>query len=306
MGQLFWGIFFGASAALLQSFSYLFSRRFLAHVRPSGRLLFGISHIQMGLLSLCVLPFFIDRAPPSWGPLALPLLATSGFYLGAQWLLFQALKTVESSQIAPLLGFKIPILAIASLILLGKGTPPLGWLAVIACAGAGFLISPPGRIRDLRLIGLALLICLGYAGSDFSIPFLVRELGPVSHAPVVVAVALCYLFCGLIALILLLAGALGPANALWDARIHRGALPYSLTWILAMACLFACFTLIGVVFGNMIQSTRALLSVLLGLAVTRLGFLKIENMASRAVFFSRLGGAALMTGAIALYFYSRR
>jgi len=306
MGQVFWGIFFGALAALCQSFSYLFSRRFLAQVRPSGRLLFGISHIQMGAISLVALPFLFDRLPESWGAVILPLLSASGFYLFAQWLLFQALKTTESSQIAPLLGLKIPILAIATLLILGKATSPLGWVAVLLCACAGFLISPPGRIRGLRVIGLALLMCLGYAGSDFSIPILVRALESSSSHPVFAAVAATYSFCGLVGLLMLLSGALGPSEALFEREVHLGALPYSLAWISAMAVLFACFTLIGVVFGNMIQSTRALLSVLLGLAVTRAGYLKIENLHSRAVFYSRLGGAALMTGAILLFFYTRR
>ena len=302
--QINTGIFFGISAAALQSLSYIFSRRFLLKCsREHNSLLFSLSHIHMGLLSLLLLPLMLHSFPGR--SILLPLAGTAGFYLVAQWLLFLVLKTTEASQLTPLLGFKIPLLALYSFFFAGTLFNPAGWLAIVFCTAGGLIVSPPLGALNIKLLASALLIAAGYAGSDFLIPVLIKELNSFSHTPVAAAVCLCYNACGLAGFCLLATGLAGRRTALADKKAHLAAMPYSFTWLMAMVCLFACFNYSGVIFGNMLQATRAFLSVFLGLLVTRLGFLGIENLKSWKIFLRRLTGAVIISAAIILFYYQQ-
>jgi hypothetical protein len=74
-----------------------------------------------------------------------------------------------------------------------------------------------------------------------------------------------------------------------------------------MIALYACFGLINVVFGNVIQSTRGLISVLVGAHLAGLGMVHLEQVTPRSVFARKLLAAAMMTGAITIFaIYSRR
>ncbi|MBN1670360.1 MAG: hypothetical protein JXR37_04975 [Kiritimatiellae bacterium] len=68
-----------------------------------------------------------------------------------------------------------------------------------------------------------------------------------------------------------------------------------------MVLLFATFGTIGVVYGNIVQSMRGLISVVLGAAVAALGWRAVEQRVGREVVLRRLAAAALMCGAIALF-----
>lgn len=296
------GLACGLTAAGFQSLSYLFSRRFMAR-HPGGPLaLFAISQFQLGLMGLALLPFLWRHPIPSFAHLIFPLLGTSLFYLLGQWFLITALKKVEASQFAPLLGFKIPILALASALLLSHPLPPVAWLAIALAVAAGFIISPPGKMGSARTLLLAGGCAVGYAGSDFSIPFLVKACEPLGPHPVMTSVALSYLVAGWVGWLLLLSGKVGRRRELFALPLQTEVFPYSLAWLLAMIFLFACFYFIGVVFGNMVQSTRALQSVLMAALVTRAGWLHLEDVRKPGVWWQRLGGAALMTLSISLYF----
>ena len=68
-----------------------------------------------------------------------------------------------------------------------------------------------------------------------------------------------------------------------------------------MAALYICFGQIGVVFGNILQSTRGFMSVVLGAMLAHLGWHELEQRVDRATLLKRMAAAALMTAAIALY-----
>jgi hypothetical protein len=84
-------------------------------------------------------------------------------------------------------------------------------------------------------------------------------------------------------------------------RAWLGALPYAAFWFLAMVLLFECFLRIGVVFGNIVQSMRGLISIGLGVWVASMGWTHIESHMPRRVFWKRVIAALLMLGAVALY-----
>ena len=59
--------------------------------------------------------------------------------------------------------------------------------------------------------------------------------------------------------------------------------------------------LVGPLLGNILQSTRGLISILLGSLFAYLGHFHIESEISRREFFGRLGAGVLMTAAVSLY-----
>ena len=64
----------------------------------------------------------------------------------------------------------------------------------------------------------------------------------------------------------------------------------------------AAFSSVGVVFGNMLQSTRGLISVGLAVLLLRLGVSGADRPSGRGQLIQRACGAALMTAAIVLYY----
>jgi hypothetical protein len=58
---------------------------------------------------------------------------------------------------------------------------------------------------------------------------------------------------------------------------------------------------VGVVYGNILQSTRGLISLGLGAASVKLGLLHLESKTSRSVFARRLIATSMMTAAVVLY-----
>jgi len=84
------------------------------------------------------------------------------------------------------------------------------------------------------------------------------------------------------------------------------AVPFAVTWFAAMLFLFGCFARIDVVYGNIVQSTRGLMSIGLGALVAAAGFERLERRVDRGVLLRRLGAALLMTGAIVLFYQSQQ
>jgi hypothetical protein len=58
---------------------------------------------------------------------------------------------------------------------------------------------------------------------------------------------------------------------------------------------------VGAVFGNVVQSTRGIMSVVIGAVLAHLGWHELEQQVDRATLVRRIGAACLMTAAIAVY-----
>jgi glycosyltransferase involved in cell wall biosynthesis len=76
---------------------------------------------------------------------------------------------------------------------------------------------------------------------------------------------------------------------------------YAATWLLGMAGLYICFGIVGVVFGNIVQSTRGLFAIVIGASLAHAGWHGLETQVDRRTLIRRLLAAALMTAAIAIY-----
>ncbi len=298
IGLVVTGILFGLGAAVFQSFSYVFSRRFLKECSAKPQHLFAMSHLLMGVMALGALPLLKQNPLPPLNQWAWYLIGTAGCYLLAQLFLFTALNRSDSSKIAPLLGLKIPTLAFLSWALFQDMPSVIAWFAIFLCVAAGAIISPPSGVPQIQVLLLVLSACLGYCISDLCIPHLVDALSRTSEHPTLLGVSLTYIACGAVG-----------AIATFIQKIHRTpriavfAFPHALSWLIGISFLFACFATLGVVAGNMLQATRGIWSVFLGMAITAAGLLHIDDVSSRRVLVRRIIGAVIMTTSIVVYLH---
>lgn len=290
------GIVYGLGAASLQSVAYLLSRAVLNRPGFSPGLLLVVSHAIMGLLSLLMLPWMLMQ-PVSWNQgVFLGAASAGGFYLIGQLALFRALRHIDASRLAPLLGTKILFLAVLAIVTGADGLSPRQWIAVALAVGAVFMLNEAGGrlpLKGLLAVGVAIV---GYSLSDLSIVRLVQATGLANWRGSLLGALLTYLMCGLVLAPLLTRHPMAARQAAW-----RMAWPYAACWFAAMVLLFACFAEIGAVFGNIVQSTRGLISILLGLLMVRFGWTDLERRVGWNAQIKKILGALAMIAAIALY-----
>ena len=302
------GVITGLLAAFFSALSYLVSRHHvLSHPELEGEgggpRLIVQSHVLMGLA--CI-PACLLLWPRGGGPAAAsylpPACLCAMAYLIGQSCFFTALREVPASRLAPLLGLKIAMLAGIVALVLG---PPLGgrqWAAVALSVVAALALQRGDDRLPARALGLILVACLCFAIADLAIVSLIGRLAGGNAEPMgrfhagVLAMAITYVACGAILL---------PAAPRMWPRSGGGWLPavqYSLVWLLAMIALYACLGQVGAVFGNILQSTRGVMSVVLGAGLAQAGWPDLEEQVDRATLLKRIAAAMLMTAAIALYF----
>ncbi len=309
MTDLGLGVAAGLAAAVFSAVSYLVSRHYGLGQRALGRTrsalrLLAVSHLLMAAVCIPLTWAAWPAASPPVRLFAVPLALSVGLYLLGQSSLFAALKRVEASRIAPLLGLKIVMLAVIVSFVLGHVLDMRQWLAVaLSVAAAAMLQVGRGAISAMAF-GFVLSCCLCFAISDIFIVRLIDGLqagamesgGEISrlHAGGL-AMALTYGLCGLV-FAPLVVGLRPYTRGDWLA-----AAQYASAWLLSMAGLYCCFGLVGIVFGNILQSTRGVMSVAIGAALAHLGWHELEQRVDRSTLLRRLTAALLMTAAIALY-----
>jgi len=292
------GIVFGLIAAFFQSSAYLCVRLFMKRHNDNIIALLALSHVVMGVVSVPLAVVFWPKTMPSFSELLPSLSATVIFYLLGQLFLFAAIIQSEPSRVSPLLGLKIFMLSILGVVFLQQHFGFTQWLAVLFCTISVFLLSWSHNGLELRFIVLGLLASLSYCLSDIGIKALVDHFSfmPVTLKAASVSVVLCYMSCGVVGALIVL---FKPSCSTRQTWLY--ATPFAISWIVGMIFLYSSFALIGVVFGNIIQSTRGILSIVLGFMVACAGFEALESKASKYVILRRIMAAILMTAAVALF-----
>ncbi len=291
------GIILGFMAATTNSIAYLFSRAFLQKHANSYFHLLAVSHVMMGAVSVIIVAFMWPGNMPGFGVYGVSLLGSSLFYFGAQGCLFLALKKAEASRLSPMLGSKIIILAIISVVFLDKNFTSLQWIAIGFSFFAAVLLTGAGsRVPAIAILWIS-MTCIGYCMSDLNIVGLIGHFeGDMGLLPAsVFCTALCYMVCGIVSVAMLIP-LRGTTKTMW-----KDAVPFSILWYAAMLCLFGCFGILDVIYGNILQSTRGVISVVLAAFVSMMGFHGLEQKVSRLVLIKRICAAALMTAAIAIF-----
>lgn len=287
-------------AAVAQSSSYIFSRHFISRHGSSFRLLV-LAQVIMGLMALVLLPFVVGNGS-TLAPIKvfwLPLMQCSIFFLFGQLSFFLALKYADASRVSPMLGLKIITIALLSYLFFGDRFSIVQWIAVVVCLIGAVMTNWSGGTISLKGFVFIIFACIGYSLSDLNIKVLIDVMGEGS-LPLrsMQASVLCYVVCGIMAVA---AYCWMPNKSL---KAFKNAVPFSICWFMAMLMLFACFGFIGPVFGNIVQATRGIISILIGVMIARAGYEHLESKSSGGVVVRRIVAAVLMITALLMFSFS--
>lgn len=294
------GIVLGLVAAFFQSCSYVFSKRFVMKFKGANIQLLVGGHIFMGLFSCMVLPFFWQKSMPPVLTIAKPLLLCVLFYLCGQATMFKTLASADASRVSPLLGLKILVLAFISVCITHGHFQGLQWVAIGLAVIAALLLSFLGKKMPRHAWVWIIFACVFYSLSDIFVRQTINVFPSAGlfHAAVLTA-SLCYLVCGAAAVAAL------PFYPMSNSSQWKAAFPFAFFWFAGMLFLFSCFGSIGVVFGNIVQSTRGILSIFLGSYIAFKGYEHLEEKVSAKITIFRVCAASLMMSAIALFYWGR-
>ena len=292
---MFSGIAAGLFSALFMSLSYIFSRIYLRKYPDPVKLTIHTLFVMgtWGMVLLGISAFFL-KFP--WNTKFFLLLAGEIlFYVIGQSSFFMLLKNLEASRASSLLGLKVITLALLSLCF-GKHLSALQASAIILCTIAAVGMNFSGGKLSVRSILWLACSTFFYSACDICIAEMMHMM-PKDHSTILNALGVmgvCYAAMGLCTLPCLLKYPL-------QKQTFRETVSYSFFYFSSILCLMACFGAVGVVFGNILQAGRGLISVALGVILLKLGWEKNEPLVSKRIWIRRFIMAILMLSAMALY-----
>ncbi|MGN0853270.1 MAG: hypothetical protein ACI4Q3_07830 [Kiritimatiellia bacterium] len=305
------GILAGLASAVLQSCSYVASALFLKrHANPRDMLFYS-----QGVQALFALPLYFLLVPAS------ALAAPEIWRANACWLavfsitqlsMFQSQEHVEPSKIATWLGLKIVVLALLALCwpLNGETVGGGQWFAIALMLAAVFALNFSGGMNPGWRGGFWLAAFIVLASfcdrQQVVIIGLFRQHGATPFRSSLLTLALGYMTFGVASAAFAGWRMLRGDGAALTLRRFRDASPFAVFWFAAMTSVYFCYGELGPVFGNVVQSTRALIAVLVGFLACRFLKDRVEEPVSRALWLRRAFAAFLMTAGIVLYSLSRR
>ena len=291
---MLFGISAGFLSALLMSGSYVFSR---SYFRKHGEPLQLAIHSQFnmlfgGILLLAISYFFLEM--PCSKRFFLYLAGESFFFLFAQVSWFMMLRHVEASRAASLIGLKVLAIAVLTF-LLGSSPSVLQWLAIVLCTFAAVGMNFSGGKISLKSILWLIIAVFCYAVCDICITEMMNQMpGKSMMLNAICVMGFTYTAIGLC----ILPGLLKYPP---EREKLKDALPYSCFYFGSILFLMACFGTIGVIFGSIIQSSRGVISVSLGIILLKTGLEKTEPDVSGRVWIQKLVMSILMLAAMSLY-----
>lgn len=297
------GIICGLAAAISQCISYIFSKKYIHKDGTAFQLLIA-SHLIMGIFAtICLGILLFENDLPPFEDYWFELLKVDSFYLLAQMSFFMAISKTEASRVAPLLGLKVIFIAILGICFLNINLNLWQWGAVVLCFCGAVMSNWSGRSIPLSSVLYLLGAVVGYSLSDISIKQLINciEIQTGQGAlTILISASLSYFYLGIFSLLIFLFSSSVKTKHL------KPALAFSCWWFAAMLVLFACFGLIGPLFGNIIQSTRGIIAVILGALIAKFAWSEHEEKLSRSVFIRRIAAASLITCAIMIFALAKK
>ena len=292
---MFTGILTGMLSAFFMSTSYVFSRAFIRKYKDPVKLSV-FSQIVMtagGLICLLASLYYVTIPFDNW-KFYLYLYGEAATFIIGQTSFFILLKKVEASRASSLLGLKlIPLAIIASL--LGQDISLWQSLAVLLCSLAAAGMNLTGLAMSPKSLFWLFTSVIFYALCDICLGGLMQVIqGENSFVKSLAGMGVCFTNLGIIALFFLIR--YKPSG-----KELRDTLPYSFCYFSSILLLLVCFCLSGVVFGNILQSGRGIISIILGIILLHLGWEKTEGKVPAKVWIQRLLMAFLMLCAMVLY-----
>lgn len=307
----FIGILTGLLSAVLQSCSYVASAVFLKRHAGNARDMLAYTQFVQALFSL---PLFLALVP-SAALADARIWLSNAFWLSiftiTQFSMFAAQRTVEPSKIATWLGLKIAVLAVLTSFwpLNGETVSLAQWGAIALTIFSTFILNASGGMRP-GWRGAAYLATFILVASLCDRQQVVIMCEFQAHGASLLTSALLTLSLGYLSFGLGAAADLavklvrGEPPRLAAVKL-RDATPFAVFWYAAMISIYCCYGALGPVFGNVVQSTRAIIAVFVSLLACRLFKLGVEQPVSRTKWVLRFVAAALMTTGIVLYSLGR-
>ena len=296
------GIICGLVAALSQCISYVFSKKYIHKDGTAFQLLIA-SHLIMGVFAtICLGILLLENDLPPFKDYWFELLKVNCFYMLAQLCFFMAVSKTEASRLAPLLGLKIIFIALFGISFLNAELNLVQWSAIALCLCGAIVSNWSGKSIPLHSALFLLVAIVGYSLSDINIKLLINCIeaqagkGIVS---IIISASLSYFYLGMFSLPVFL---LSPSMKVKHLKRSMG---FSCWWFTAMIFLFMCFGLIGPLFGNIIQSGRGIIAVVIGALIAKFGWSEHEAKLPRSILSRRIAAALLITCSIIIYAFTQ-
>lgn len=307
MNTLLFGILAGLAAAFFSSVSYLVSRHHGTREKQASRRMLIFAHVIMGTFSasaaLAIYSLEIF-SPGMWTwDIWLPCFISTATYFFGTSAVFNVLRKTDASQLSPLLGLKIIALALIVSLVFGQTLSVPQWFAVTLCAVAAILLQQGGSGLPFQSLMLLSCGCICFAIADLGIVEMIDAMQNVMHlsrfSVGCLALLVTYVFIGLLVMPFAMLEYVRDQQP--TLRDWRAAVEYSTAWLLAMFSLYACIGSVGVILSTILQSTRGIVSVILGVVLSGQGWHQLESNIEQTVFLRRFLAALCMTTAIGLY-----
>lgn len=245
--------FIGAS---LQATNYAVTQRCQQKHNLGGVNLLVAVHIAMGVMAFC-LSLFLGYLPLFQLGQWLDFLKINLPYILAQYALISAIHRSDSSVVSPLLALKVPVLALITFYLTGAGFSTLQCVSIAIIIAIAFYFSSLSGKLHLQPLVLILLASIGYSLSDMAITeFSHQVIDANSITQAVATICLNYTVCGVCGLVLM-----RPFKVRIVDVYHSKWV--ALTWFVGVIFLILGFNLAGVVSGNVVQTLRGVIGVLI-------------------------------------------
>lgn len=292
------GLLLGLFGAACQALNYAVTKDVQQKYTLGGLKLLSATHVMMFIcviipFVLCAHYEYIDKYSVFYSYcIIFP-------YLGGQYFTNKAIDLSDSSIVSPLLTIKIPILALISIFMLGKGFNTHQTAAIIIILSLGWYFSSlSGRIAFGSFLCVT-MGCICYCLSDLAMGVLLmpyfKSVGVDNWMEqVFLGCTFEYVFCGLFALPFLLTGGRRwriCGRDVWETHW------ITVTWLLNMVGIVSCFNLAGVVDGNIVQSLRSVIGVIIAYLFFR------KYIKDHTTFRKKLFIALSMFGAVAIYYW---
>ena len=300
------GILAGLASAILQSCSYVASALFLQRHGNPREMLFYSQGVQ-ALFALPLLLLLVPDGALSDSEIWRANLYWLGIFTVTQLSMFQAQEHVEPSKIATWLGLKIVVLALMTLVW-PQGAETVGgwqWVAIglmlAAVTGLNFSGGMNPGWKGGAWLATFIVVASLCDREQVTIMRLFQARGAALFPSALLTLALGYLSFGAISAAFVVFRLLRGETAGRAVRKFRDSTPFAVFWFSAMMAIYFCYGELGAVFGNVVQSTRALIAVLVAFLACRVLKDCVEQPVSRAMWLRRAGAALLMTAGIVLY-----
>lgn len=181
-------LFLAFAAALVYTTGSFFLKRGLVEGASTRQ---GFHFSNLAIAAVFVPMVFFEQADVDWSRWLHPVTAGAMFYLGSLFTIV-AIRKGDVSLVNPVLGTKVPFVALGSVLLIGQTLKPTLWAGAGLTAVGVFLLggraffNPERRAKILPTVGLTLLSALCFGVTDVLVAKWAPDFGALTFAVVMI------------------------------------------------------------------------------------------------------------------------